>query len=137
ERVGVQGRPELVLVSGYSGVGKSSLVAELHKPMVRERGFFVSGKCDQYKRDIPYLPFLQAFRGLLQEILSASEAEVERLQKRLREALGPNGRLLADVLPEIERLMGPQEPMPEGPAGRGRGRVGSAVPRVGVGAPPG
>ncbi|MDI1445749.1 AAA family ATPase [Polyangium sp. 6x1] len=114
-RVLAEGRPELVLVSGYSGIGKSSLVAELHEPVVRELGFFLSGKCDPYNRDIPYHPFLPAFRGLLQEILSASEAEVERFRQRMREALGPNGRLLADLLPEIERLVGPQEPMPELP----------------------
>ncbi|XYH97360.1 AAA family ATPase [Sorangium sp. So ce1128] len=128
-RVGVQGRPELVLVSGYSGIGKSSLVAELHKPVVRQRGFFLSGKCDQYQRDIPYLPFLQAFRGLLQEILSASEAEVERFRHRLREALGPNGRLLADVLPEIERLVGPQAPMPELPHAEAQSRLHATLRR--------
>jgi PAS domain S-box-containing protein len=129
ERVRAQGRPELVLVSGYSGIGKSSLVAELHEPVVRERGFFLSGKCDQYNRDIPFLPLLQAFRGLLQEILSASEAEVERWRQRLREALGPNGRLLADVLPEIERLLGPQEPMPELPAAEAQSRLHATLQR--------
>ncbi|XYH97361.1 AAA family ATPase [Sorangium sp. So ce1128] len=128
-RVGAAGRPELVLVSGYSGIGKSSLVAELHKPVVRERGFFVSGKCDQYNRDIPYLPFLQAFRGLLQEILCAGEVEVERFRKRVREALGPNGRLLADVLPEVERLVGPQAPMPELPAVEAQSRLHATLQR--------
>ncbi|MDI1478403.1 AAA family ATPase [Polyangium sp. y55x31] len=128
-RVLAEGRPELVLVSGYSGIGKSSLVAELHKPVVRERGFFVSGKCDQYNRDIPYLPFLQAFRGLLQEILRASEVEVERFRQRLREALGPNGRLLADVLPEIEQVVGPQAPMPELPAVEAQSRLHATLQR--------
>ncbi|MDC3955826.1 AAA family ATPase [Polyangium jinanense] len=129
ERVVAEGRPELVLVSGYSGIGKSSLVAELHNPVVRERGFFVSGKCDPYNRDIPYLPFLQAFRGLLQEILSASEAEVERFRERLREALGPNGRLLADVLPDIEQVVGPQAPMPELPAVEAQSRLHATLQR--------
>ena len=128
-RVEAQGRPELVLVSGYSGIGKSSLVAELDKPVVRERGLFLSGKCDQYKRDIPYLPFLQAFRGLLQELLSASEDQVELWRQRLREALGPNGRLLADVLPEIEQLVGPQEPMPELPAAEAQSRLHATLRR--------
>ena len=130
ERVVAQGRQELVLVSGYSGIGKSSLVAELHEPVVRERGFFLSGKCDQYKRDIPYLPFLQAFRSLLQEILSASEDQVERFRQRLREALGANGRLLADVLPEIEQLVGPQEPMPELPAAEAQSRLHATLQRL-------
>jgi len=129
ERVEAQCRPELVLVSGYSGIGKSSLVAELHKPVVRAQGFFISGKCDQYNRDIPYVPFLQAFRGLLQEILSASEDQVEHWRQCLREALGPNGRLLADVLPEIERLVGPQEPMPELPAAEAQSRLHATLKR--------
>jgi len=128
-RVVAQGRPELVLVSGYSGIGKSSLVAELHKPVVRERGFFLSGKCDQYNRSIPYLPFLQAFRGLLQEILCASEDRVERFRQRLREALGPNGRLLADVLPEIEQFVGPQEPMPALPPAEAQSRLHATLER--------
>ncbi|WP_437814896.1 AAA family ATPase [Sorangium sp. So ce1078] len=130
ERVVAQGRPEFVLVSGYSGIGKSSLVAELHSPVVRKRGIFLSGKCDQYNRDVPYLPFLQAFRGLLQEILSASEDQVERFRQRLREALGPNGRLLADVLPEIEQLLGPQEPLPELPATEAQSRLHTTVQRL-------
>ncbi|MGK3983084.1 AAA family ATPase [Sorangium sp. So ce136] len=129
DRVAAQGRPELVLVSGYSGIGKSSLVAELHSPVVRKRGYFLSGKCDQYNRDVPYLPFLQAFRGVLQEILSASEDQVERSRQRLQAALGPNGRLLADVLPEIEQLVGPQEPMPELPATEAQSRLHAAVQR--------
>ncbi|WP_438039023.1 AAA family ATPase [Sorangium sp. So ce128] len=129
ERVVAQGRTELVLVSGYSGIGKTSLVAELHSPVVRERGCFLSGKCDQYNRNIPYLPFLQAFRGLLQEILSASEERVDRLRQRLREALGANGRLLADVLPEIEQLVGPQGPMPELPATEAQSRLLATIQR--------
>ncbi|MCY1058065.1 AAA family ATPase [Nannocystis sp. SCPEA4] len=128
-RVVAQGRPELVLVSGYSGIGKSSLVAELHTPVVRERGFFLAGKCDQYNRGVPYLPFLQAFRGLLQEILVASEDRVERFRQRLQEALGPNGRLLADVLPEIEQLVGPQEPMPALPPAEAQSRLHATLER--------
>ncbi|XYH93311.1 AAA family ATPase [Sorangium sp. So ce1128] len=128
-RVRAQGRPELVLVSGYSGIGKSSLVAELHEPVVRERGFFLSGKFDQYKRDVPYLSFLQAFRGLVQEILCASEDQVERFRQRLREALGPNGRLLADVLPEIELLLGPQPAVPELPAAEAQSRLHATLQR--------
>ncbi|KYG07380.1 protein kinase [Sorangium cellulosum] len=129
ERVLTQGRPELVLVSGYSGIGKSSLVAELHRPVVRERGFFLSGKFDQLERDIPYHAFLQAFRGLVQDILCVSEEELERWRQRLREALGPNGGLLAGVLPELELLLGPQPPAPELPAVEARHRVHATLQR--------
>ncbi|WP_438038070.1 AAA family ATPase [Sorangium sp. So ce128] len=129
ERVVASGRPELVLVSGYSGIGKSSLVAELHGPVVRERGSFLSGKFDQLKRDVPYRPLLHAFRGLVQEILGASEQQVERWRERLREALGQNGRLLTDMLPEIERLLGPQPPMPELPPAEAQSRLLATLQR--------
>ncbi|WP_437850537.1 AAA family ATPase [Sorangium sp. So ce363] len=129
ERVVANGRPELVLVSGYSGIGKSSLVAELHGPVVRERGFFLSGKFDQLKRDVPYRPLLHAFRGLVQEILGASEQQVERWRERLREAVGQNGRLLTDVLPEIERLLGPQPPVPELPPAEAQSRLLATLQR--------
>ncbi|WP_437902277.1 AAA family ATPase [Sorangium sp. So ce327] len=130
ERVVAQGRPELVLVSGYAGIGKSSLVAELHRPIVRERGLFLSGKFEQLKRDVPYLPFRQAFRALVQEILSASEEQVERWRQRLREAVGPDGRLLADMLPELELLLGPQPPVPELPPAEAQSRLHATLQRV-------
>ncbi|WP_437574029.1 AAA family ATPase [Sorangium sp. So ce887] len=129
ERVVAQGLPELVLVSGYSGVGKSSLVAELHRPVVRERGFFLSGKFEQLKRDVPYHAFLQAFRGLVQEILCVSEEELERWRQRLREALGASGGLLTGVLPELELLLGPQPPVPELPAVEARHRFHATLQR--------
>ncbi|WP_437313792.1 AAA family ATPase [Sorangium sp. So ce385] len=129
ERVVAHGRPELVLVSGYSGVGKSSLVAELHRPVVRERGFFLSGKFEQLRRDVPYDAFLQAFRGLVQEILCVSEEEIERWRQRLREALGAGGGLLAGVLPELELLLGPQPPAPELPAVEARHRFHATLQR--------
>ncbi|WP_437730725.1 AAA family ATPase [Sorangium sp. So ce1335] len=128
-RVVAQGRPELVLVSGYSGIGKSSLVAELRGPVARERGFFLSGKFDQLRRDVPYLAFLQAFRGLVQEILCVSEEQIARWKQRLCDALGPNGRLLVDVLPEIELLVGPQPPVPELPAAEARHRFHATLQR--------
>ncbi|CAN95609.1 Protein kinase [Sorangium cellulosum So ce56] len=129
ERVVASGRPELLLVSGYSGIGKSSLVAELHGPIVRERGFFLSGKFDQLKRDVPYRPLLHAFRGLVQEILGATEEQVERWRQRLREALGANGRLLTDMLPELALLLGPQPPVPELPPAEAQSRLLATLQR--------
>jgi predicted ATPase len=115
ERIVVGGAPELVLVSGYSGIGKSSVVSELHKVLVPPRGLFASGKFEQYKRDIPYATLAQAFQGLIRPLLGKSEAELGRWREDLREALGPNGQLIADLVPELRLLIGEQTPVPDLP----------------------
>jgi len=115
DRVVAGGRPELILVSGYSGIGKSSVVNELHKPLVPPRGLFASGKFDQYKRDIPYATLAQAFQSLVRPLLSKSEAELDRWRDAIREALGPNGRLIVDLVPELKLILGEQPPVPELP----------------------
>ncbi|MEH1783419.1 MAG: AAA family ATPase [Nostoc sp.] len=117
ERVLSQGKPELVLVSGYAGVGKSSLVKEIHKPIVRERGVFICGKFDQYKRDIPYSTIVQAFQTLARQILTEPEGQLSNWKKEIQAALGNNGKLITDVIPEVELIVGEQSPIPElGPA---------------------
>jgi PAS domain S-box-containing protein len=113
ERIVASGRPELVLVSGYSGIGKSSVVNELHKVLVRPRGLFASGKFDQYKRDIPYATLAQAFQKLVQSLLGKSEAELARWRAALREALEPNGQLMVDLVPTLELVIGEQPPVPQ------------------------
>ena len=113
DRVVATGAPELVLVSGYSGIGKSSVVNELHKVLVPPRGLFASGKFDQYKRDIPYATVAQAFQSLVRQILSKSEAELQAWRDALREALGPNGLLIVDLIPELELVIGKQPPVAE------------------------
>jgi PAS domain S-box-containing protein len=115
DRVVAHGKPELVLVSGYSGVGKSSVVNELHKALVPQRGLFASGKFDQYKRDIPYTTLAQAFRTLVRQILAKSEAEVGPWRDSLIEALGPNGQLIVNLIPEVEFVIGKQQPVPDLP----------------------
>jgi predicted ATPase/GAF domain-containing protein len=115
DRVVAGGHPELVLISGDSGVGKSSVVNELHKPLIPPRGFFASGKFDQYKRDIPYATLAQAFQSLIRPILAKSEEEVGRWRKAFLEALGPNGQLMVDLVPELRLIIGEQPPVPELP----------------------
>jgi PAS domain S-box-containing protein len=115
DRVVTQGRPELVLVSGYSGVGKSSVVNELHKVLVPPRGIFAAGKFDQYKRDIPYATLAQAFQTLVRQILVKSEADVDQWRRALAEAVGPSGQLIADLIPEVEIIIGRQPPVPDLP----------------------
>src|SRR5260221_10785122 len=92
ERVVASGTPELVLVAGYSGIGKSSVVNELHKALVPPRGLFASGKFDRYRRDIPYSTLAQAFQGLTRRLLAQSEADLATWRAALLKALGPNGR---------------------------------------------
>src|SRR6202167_1302104 len=113
DRAVAGGRPELVLVSGYSRIGKSSVVHELHKPLVPPRGLFASGKFDQYKRDIPYATLAQAFQSLIRPILAKSEEELGRWRDAILEALGPNGQLMVDLVPELELIIGEQQPVPE------------------------
>ena len=122
ERVVAGGGPELVLVSGYSGVGKSSVVNELHKPLVSSNGLFASGKFDQYRRDIPYATLAQAFQGLVRPLLSKSEEELHEWRDALREALGPNGLLIVDLVPELKHIIGDQPPVPELPLQESQGR---------------
>jgi hypothetical protein len=115
ERIVEGGAPELVLVSGYSGIGKSSVVSELHKVLVPPRGLFASGKFDQYKRDIPYATLAQAFQGLIRPLLGKSESELGHWREALWEALGPNGQLIVDLVPELRLLIGEQTPVPDLP----------------------
>src|SRR5712664_3781643 len=123
DRVVTSGRPELVLVSGYSGIGKSSVVNELHKALVPPRGLFASGKFDQHKRDIPYATLAQAFQGLIRSLLGKSDAELAGWRDALREALGPNGRLMIDVVPELKLLIGEQPPVQELSPQQAQGRL--------------
>jgi predicted ATPase/GAF domain-containing protein len=122
DRVVAQGTPELVLVSGYSGVGKSSVVNELHKALVPPRGLYASGKFDQYKRDIPYTTLAQAFQTLIRQILVKSEAEVGQWRSALAEAVGPNGQLIVSLIPEVEFIIGKQPPVPDLPPQDARNR---------------
>ncbi|HEX3991890.1 MAG TPA: AAA family ATPase, partial [Acetobacteraceae bacterium] len=113
DRVATQGGPEFVLLSGYSGVGKSSVVNELHKALVPRHGLFASGKFDQYKRDIPYATLAQAFQGLVRPFLARSDAELGALRAAFLDALGPNARLMTDLIPELKLIIGEQPPVPE------------------------
>ena len=113
QRIVRGGAPELVLVSGYSGIGKSAVVNELHKALVPLRGLFASGKFDQYKRDIPYSTLAQVFEGLVRPLLAKSDAELAAWRGAFLEALEPNARLMTDLIPELKLIIGEQPPVPE------------------------
>jgi PAS domain S-box-containing protein len=116
ERVVSEGSSELCLVSGYAGIGKTSVVHELYRPVVRDRGYFIEGKFDQYKRDIPYFAVAQAFRNLAQQILAESEERVDALKRRILEAVGLNGRLIVEFIPPVALIIGEQPPVVDLPA---------------------
>ncbi|HUB47472.1 MAG TPA: AAA family ATPase [Acetobacteraceae bacterium] len=115
DRVVSSGIPELVLVSGYSGVGKSSVVGELHKMLVPQRALFAAGKFDQYKRDIPYATLAQAFQDLIRPLLAESDAALAPWREALQDAVGPNGQLMVNLVPELALIIGEQSPAPELP----------------------
>lgn len=107
-----QGTTEVMLVSGYSGIGKSSLVNEVHKPIVAAQGYFVSGKFDQFKRNIPYASLIQAFQELIRQLLTESSHTIAIWQAKLLAALGSNGQIIINVIPEVERIIGAQPAVP-------------------------
>jgi PAS domain S-box-containing protein len=113
DRIVERGAPELVLVAGYSGIGKSSVVNELHKALVPRRGLFASGKFDQYKRDIPYSTLVQAFQSLVRPLLGKRDTELATWRGALLEALDPNARLMTDLIPELKLVIGEPPPVPE------------------------
>jgi len=112
DRVSV-GHREALMVRGYSGMGKSSLIHEIHKPIVEKKGLFIEGKFDQFKRNIPYASIIQAFQELVRQLLTSTTQEIEHWCSLLLESLGPNGQVIVDVIPDLELLIGPQPTLPE------------------------
>ncbi|WP_437876392.1 AAA family ATPase [Sorangium sp. So ce513] len=106
------GRSELVLVAGYSGVGKSAVVSEIHKPIAREGGYFAAGKFDQFTRNVPYAAVITALREIVRQLLTQSKDEIADWRARIAAAVSPNGKIVAEVIPEIELIIGEQPPVP-------------------------
>ena len=102
------GAVEMVLIGGYPGVGKTSLVLEGLLPGIGSESFFLKGKADQLRRNIPYAPLAAAFGNLLKMLLTRSPEELESWKKQLSQALGRNGAVIADIIPELEKVMGKQ-----------------------------
>jgi serine/threonine protein kinase len=114
-RVVRDGTPEFVLVSGHSGIGKSSIVSEVQRALVPQRAVFVSGKLDQYKRDIPHVTLAQAFQSLVRQLLGKSQGELEMWRDALDRALTSNGQLIANLIPELKLIIGEQPAVPDLP----------------------
>ncbi|NEP43096.1 MAG: serine/threonine-protein kinase PknK [Okeania sp. SIO2H7] len=112
ERVAT-GNCEMMLVAGFSGIGKTAVVNEVHKPIVRQRGYFIKGKFDQFNRNIPFSAFVIAFRDLMGQLLGESDDQLQMWKGKILEAVGENGQVLIDVIPELERIIGAQPSAPE------------------------
>jgi len=109
ERVST-GSAEMMLVAGFSGIGKTAVVNEVHKPIARQGGYFIKGKYDQFGRNIPFSAFVQAFRELMGQLLSESDAQLQTWKTRILTAVGESGQVLIEVIPELERIIGAQNP---------------------------
>ncbi len=106
------GKSEIMLVYGQPGIGKSLLINEIHKPIVEKRGYFISGKYDQFRRDVPYSTLIQAFQSLVRQIISESREKINIWKEMLLKELGNNGRIITDVIPEVQLIIGEQKEIP-------------------------
>jgi PAS domain S-box-containing protein len=117
------GKSELLLVAGSSGVGKSAVIHEIHKPIVARRGYFVAGKFDQYKRNIPYASLIQAFTELIRQLLTEPQERIKRWAAQLKSALGAQAGVIAELIPELTLVIGACEPAPEVPPAESQNRL--------------
>lgn len=107
-----KGLSEVMLVTGQPGIGKSALINEIHKPIIAKKGYFIFGKYDPFRKDVPYSAIIQSFQGLIRQLISESEEKIQSWREKLLAALGPNGKVITDVIPELERIIHKQPELP-------------------------
>ena len=117
-----QGGTALLLVSGYSGIGKSSLIYEMHGRSLKRKGYFAAGKYDQYNRDVPYSALAKALKGLIHQFLKEPESQVAQWKDAIRQAVGQSGQVIMEVIPALALLLGEQPPVPSLPPAEALGR---------------
>ena len=108
-----EGQTEMMLVAGFSGIGKTAVINEVHKPITRQSGYFIKGKFDQFNRSTPFSAFVQAFRSLMGQLLGESDADLARWRTKILKAVGENGQVIIDVIPELATIIGEQPALPE------------------------
>lgn len=108
-----QGSTEMMLVAGFSGIGKTAVINEIHQPIVRQHGYFIKGKFDQFQRNIPFSAFVQAFRYLIGQLLTETETQIQQWKNQILSAVGENGQVIIEVIPELENIIGTQPAVPE------------------------
>lgn len=123
------GAREMVLVSGYAGIGKSAVVQEVQKPIVARRGRYLAGKFDQFQRDVPYASLIQAFEGLVHRLLGEPEAALRLWNGRLREALGRSLGVMVDLIPQLALVVGPTDFLPAVTPAQAQLRLDRLFPR--------
>ena len=117
-----QGQTEMLLVGGYSGIGKSALVHEVYKPITEKQGYFIDGKFDQFQRDMPYASLIQAFQELMRQLLTESPARIAHWNTLMIDALGANAQVIIEVIPEVALILGPRAALPTLPPAETRNR---------------
>ncbi|MBD2776772.1 AAA family ATPase [Iningainema sp. BLCCT55] len=123
------GKTEMVLVAGLSGIGKTAVINEVHKPIVKQRGYFIKGKFDQLGRNVPLSAFVQAFRDLMLQLLSETDAQLQQWKTKILAALGTQGRVIIDVIPELEKIIGQQPPIVELSGSAAQNRFNLLLPK--------
>jgi predicted ATPase/GAF domain-containing protein len=113
DRVSSNGKTELMLVAGFSGIGKTAVIQEIHKPIVRQHGYFIKGKYDQFQSNIPFSAFVRAFRDLMGQLSAESDRQLQIWKTEILSVVGKDGQVLIDVIPELEQIIGKQLPAPE------------------------
>ena len=111
--VNATSKTEMILVKGYSGIGKSALVKEIYQPITRQRGYFLTGKFDQFQRNVPYSAVVKALSGLVRHLLSESQLQLQQWKQKLLSAIEPNAQIIIDVIPEVELIIGKQPTVEE------------------------
>jgi predicted ATPase len=117
-----EGISEMMLVAGVSRIGKTAIVSEVHKPIVQRRGYFIKGKFDQFQRNTPFSGFVQAFRNLMEQLLSESDVQMEQWKAKILSALGENSQVMIGVIPKLEQIIGKQSPVAELPSSSAENR---------------
>jgi len=107
------GKTKIMMVAGYAGIGKTSFVQQINKSIVQRGGYYISGKFDQFYRDVPYSAMVHAFQDLVRQLLTESEKKLDHWKEKLSKALGPHAKIIIDVIPEVELVIGPQPEVQE------------------------
>ncbi len=112
EKIAIGGRSELLLVTGDSGLGKTALIHEIHKPVALTCGYFVRGKFEQFQQNIPFSGIVQALQALIIQLLSESLVQITQWKELILNALGDSAQIIIDLIPQLEGILGAQPPVP-------------------------